>query len=210
MDAEVGNRDFPLWLIGDSNPPQWESRLLTPLDPRHPVRHNIWTPILDVIQDRVYRKSRLRVDTSTLYIRNAVVDPATKPTPAGRQWGASAQSALSGLGKLIQTHKPALLFCFGAFVFEFVRRAGGEGEQHNYGHWSAISLGDEFRRRIKVFDPARTNFIPLLHRVVSGGKFIESQEHFCGQKGANYFEVVGGTLAATLLQHRDQLPIWIA
>jgi hypothetical protein len=46
MKPLVGDPDFPIWLLGDSNPKGWQSVLETPLDPRHPARHNIWTPVL--------------------------------------------------------------------------------------------------------------------------------------------------------------------
>ncbi|MCJ7584454.1 MAG: hypothetical protein MUO30_06760 [Anaerolineales bacterium] len=209
MEREVGNRHFPLWLIGDSNPPQWQSFLKTPLDPRHPIRHNIWTALLDVIQDKVYRASRMRVDTSTIYIRNAVDDPTKKPAQTSNQWSKSAETEISGLESLIKTHKPIMLFCFGAFTYEFVRRAIGEQERRKYGYWGARRLGDEFRYRIGKFDPNKTNIIPLLHRSISGGKFIESHKYFCGEEGVNYFEFVGGKIADKMLQYSDQLHIWI-
>jgi hypothetical protein len=209
MELEVGNRDFPLWLIGDSNPAQWESSLLTPLDPRHPVRHNIWTSVLDVMQDRVYREARLRIDSSRLYIRNALADSNNKPAPSERQWGTSVQGAISDLQQLIKNDHPIMLFCFGAFAFEFVRRALGEAPPRKYGHWGARRLGEEFRARMAAFDLARTNAIPLLHRSIAGGKFIEAHEFFCGEKGANYFERAGTALAQVLLQNRKQLRIWI-
>jgi hypothetical protein len=209
MEREVGDRNFPLWLIGDSNPAQWQSSLKTPLDPRHPVRHNIWTALLDVIQDKVYRASRLRVDTSAIYIRNAVDDSAKKPTQTSNLWSESANSEISGLESLIRTYKPIMLFCFGAFTFEFVRRATGEQEKRKYNYWGAKMLGNEFRHRIENFDPNRTNIIPLLHRSISGGRFIESHEYFCGEKGINYFEIAGGKIADKMLQYTDQLHIWI-
>lgn len=74
MDRETGDPHFPIWLLGDSNPRNWENHLKTPLDPRHPARHNIWTPILDEIQDRLFRRLRMRLDTSKMYIRNAIED----------------------------------------------------------------------------------------------------------------------------------------
>jgi hypothetical protein len=209
MEREVGDRNYPLWLIGDSNPTRWQSSLKTPLDPRHPIRHNIWTALLDVIQDKVYRASRMRVDTSTIYIRNAVDDPTKKPTQSSPQWSILAEREISSLESLIKTYKPIMLFCFGAFTYEFVRRANGEHEQQKYGYWGAKRLGDEFRRRLGNFDPNKTNIIPLLHRSISGGKFIESHEYFCGEKSSNYYEVVGEKIAEKMLQHRDQLHIWI-
>jgi hypothetical protein len=57
MTKEVGSPDFPLRLLGDSNPKNWAGVHSTPLDPRHSVRHNIWTSSLDVVQDKVYRQA---------------------------------------------------------------------------------------------------------------------------------------------------------
>ncbi|MBK8048508.1 MAG: hypothetical protein IPK16_16155 [Anaerolineales bacterium] len=68
MNRDVGDKTCPIWLLGDSNPSNWQDVLVTPLDPRHPARHSIWTPVLDVMQDRVFRKQRLRIDTSSIYI----------------------------------------------------------------------------------------------------------------------------------------------
>ncbi len=102
-----------------------------------------------------------------------------------------------------------MLFCFGSFAFEFVRRTIGEQERQKYGYWGARKLGDEFRGRIGTLDPNKTNIIPLLHRSISGGKFLESHEYFCGEKGANYFEFAGGMIADKMLGYRQQLRIWI-
>src|SRR5206468_1595661 len=55
MRREVGEQSFPMWLIGDSNPDEWENDLETPFDPRHSARHNIWTAVIDVVQDRLFR-----------------------------------------------------------------------------------------------------------------------------------------------------------
>ena len=86
MMREVGSRDFDVSLLGDSNPRGWQNALKTPLDPRHPARHSIWTSVLEVIQDRVYRESRQRVDTVSIYIRNAVGDPDDKPDSRRIVW----------------------------------------------------------------------------------------------------------------------------
>ena len=209
MEREVGDCNFPLWLIGDSNPPQWQLSLKTPLDPRHPIRHNIWTSILDVIQDKVYRASKKRINTSSIFIRNAVDDSTKKPSQTSNQWSKSTEYEISALENLIKEYKPIMLFCFGAFSYEFVRRAMGAQEKRKYGYWGAKMLGDEFRIRIEEFNPKKTNIIPLLHRSISGGKFIESHEYFCGEKGVNYFEVVGDKIADRILQYSDQLQIWI-
>jgi len=206
---EVGNRDYPIWLLGDSNPKQWQDRLLTPLDPRHPIRHNIWTSILDVMQDRVFREYRARVDTSQPYIRNAVDNSAGKPKPTDVEWGKVANREVVHLRALIDSHKPRLLLCFGAFAFEFAKHALDQAPHHSYRYWGAKRLGEEFRQAIDRFGPDATNVIPLLHRSISGGKFVQSHEYFCDKKGTNYFEYVGCSIADKLIQHRGQLRIWI-
>ena len=139
MERETGERKFPLWLIGDSNPLQWQSYLQTPFDPRHPIRHNIWTPILDVIQDKVFRAERNRVDTSMIYIRNAVDNPAKKPNKTRKEWKQfETENEVKELQCLIQTNKPVLVLCFGAFAYEFTRRAVLEPDEHNFGYWGAL------------------------------------------------------------------------
>jgi hypothetical protein len=80
-----------------------------------------------------------------------------------------------------------MLLCFGTFAFEFARRALGEQDKCNYGYWGTRRLGGKFRRRLGKFSPDRTNGLPLLHRSISGDKFIKSHECFCSQPGANYF-----------------------
>jgi hypothetical protein len=105
MDREVGNPHFEFWLLGDSEPERWKNLLHGPLDPRHPIRHNIWTSVLDVIQDQVFRKAGLRFDTSQIYIRNAVRDVTDKPSSKAIKWpaltastaDASAGAAAEGL-----------------------------------------------------------------------------------------------------------------
>ena len=209
MTREVGNKGFPIWLLGDSNPEQWQNSLKTPLDPRHPIRHNIWTSVLDVIQDKVFRESRGRVDSSAVYIRNAVDDPTKKPHAASVEWGEITQREVEAFKRLARTHKPILVLCFGAFSFEFARRALEELPQRGFGHWGAKRLGEEFRHRVGQFNPNITNALPLLHRSIAGGKFIKSHDYFCGQKDANYFEHVGQNIAGILLRHRDSLLVWV-
>ena len=209
MQRETGDPNFPIWLIGDSNPAQWESALLTPFDPRHPVIHNIWTSVIDVIQDRVYREARLRVDTSSIYIRNAVDDPLKKPKSSELQWQGAVEEEVVSLGKLVKKFHPKMLFSFGAFAYEFTRRSMGDIEPKKYGGWGAKELGSEFNRQISHFDPTHTNNLPLLHRSISGGKYIQSHDYFTGEEGVNYFESVGNKLAKKLLQYKEQLHIWI-
>ncbi len=209
MIKEVGNRKFAIWLLGDSNPKQWQDVLKTPLDPRHPIRHNIWTPVLEIIQDKAFRECGNRMDTSMLYIRNAIENPDYKPAGSKLDWGTEVEQEVKAFRQQVHECCPPLLLCFGAFAFEFVRRALEEEPSRKYNFWGAAQLGQEFRKRVKRFDVTTINAIPLLHRSIAGGKFIQSHNYFCGQDGENYFEMVGNRLAAELIQHRHILPIWI-
>lgn len=209
MNREVGDRDFPIWLIGDSNPAQWQDKLKTPLDPRHPILHNIWTSVVDVVQDSVYRNCRRRIDTSSLYIRNAVDDPSKKPQTSSIDWYPNTNEEIDILHELLARHQPALIVSFGAFAFEFARRAQRREPIHSFSYWGARRLGEEFRINARHFDVTEVNLLPLLHRSISGGKFIESHEYFCAETGANYFEYVGLSIAEILIQHKDRLSVWI-
>ncbi len=210
MNREIGLPLFPLWLLGNSNPKNWAEVLVTPLDPRHPARHSIWTPVLDIIQDRVYRQARLRVDTRCLFVRNAIGDPVNKPKGNEPEWSKPVQAEIQSYTTLLFKSKPIFVFCFGAFAYEFARRAMGEVPIHTYHDWGAEQLGLDFCQRIAGFNPERTNIFPLLHASIARGKFIESHEYFCGhKKGANYFDFVGVQIADLMLSHRDHLKIWI-
>ena len=65
MKRELGKRTYPIWLI---------------INPKYPaVRHDIWRPVLDEIQDRVFREFQTRIETSNIYIRSAVNDGGIVP-----------------------------------------------------------------------------------------------------------------------------------
>lgn len=209
MERETGDPNFSIWLIGDSNPVQWEAALKTPFDPRHPIIHNIWTSVLDVLQDKVYREARLRVDTSGIYIRNAVDDSQKKPKSSDILWTGAVEEEIKNLENLVKNFHPILLVSFGAFAYEFTRRSIGAKEPINFGCWGAKKLGIEFSHQIADFKPNKTNVISLLHRSISGGKYIESHDYFTGTGGVNYFDFVGNMLAEKILQYKEQLPIWI-
>jgi hypothetical protein len=58
MVREDGKISFPIWLLGDSELELWRQLLDKPFDARHPIRHNIWTSILGVIQGYVFKRWR--------------------------------------------------------------------------------------------------------------------------------------------------------
>jgi hypothetical protein len=210
MKREAGEPSFPIWLLGDSEPRNWNMVLDTPLDPRHPARHNIWTPVLDVMQDRFFRERQARMNTKPLFIRNAIGDPQFKPAGNVLQWPMPVEDEIQHLHRLLEKHHPKLILSFGAFAFEFGRRALNEAEPHPYSYWSARQLGNEFRRRCQQVDVEQTNLLPLLHATIARGRFIQSHEQFCGdQPGTNYFKQVGNALADVIISRHDQLSIWI-
>jgi hypothetical protein len=74
MKEYSGNPEFPIWLLGDSPPINWADILEVPFDPRHPIRHNIWTSVLDVIQSEIYKTRKCRLNSEDIYIRNAILN----------------------------------------------------------------------------------------------------------------------------------------
>jgi hypothetical protein len=209
MQKEVGDRNSEVWLLGDSNPKNWQNVLKTPFDPRHPARHNIWTPVLEVIQDIMFKENRNRVDTSKIYIRNAIEAPAEKPRPNSVGWGTTAEGELQEFQELVQGHQPKIIFSFGAFSFEFARRALGEEPRRSHTYWGARRLGNEFRQRVDQFDLNVTNLFPLLHVSIARGRYIQSHNYFSAQEDGNYFEFVGNRIASKLMEHGKKLDIWI-
>lgn len=209
MKKEAGDRNSEIWLLGDSNPKNWQAVLEAPFDPRHPARHSIWTPVLEAIQDRVFREYRDRVDTSSIYVRNAIEDPADKPRSNSVEWGTIAERELQGFREVVRENRPPMLISFGAFSFEFTRRALREEPKRSYCYWGARRLGHEFRQRVDQFDLAATNLFPLLHVSIARGRFVQSHDYFCNEEGANYFEFAGNLIARKLIEHRDKLRVWI-
>ena len=209
MKRETGSIHSEIWLLGDSNPRNWQDFLEAPFDPRHPARHSIWTPVLDVIQDHVFRESRRGLDTSSIYIRNAVEDPTGKPAPQSVKWEGMSEAEARSFREILAKHRPKVLFSFGAFSFEFARRSLDQKPGRRYSYWGARRLGQEFRQRIAEFDLGTINLLPLLHVSIARGRFVQAHEYFCEQDGANYFEYVGKQIAEKLIEHQGELRIWI-
>jgi len=194
MDREIGDKNFGIWLLGDSEPVKWKDKLNFPLDDRHPIIHNIWTSILDKIQDQLFKYNRSRMDTHRLFIRNAVDDPNLKPNPNVKDWNeiTGLIENINEYKKLIYQYRPKLILSFGAFSYEFGRRCLHEDPPYEYNHWGAKNLGVEYRNKLNIDDNVK--LLPLLHRSIAGGKFIESHEYFCASTDSNYFEYVSNAL----------------
>ena len=201
----VGDPEFPIWLIGDSPPEAWADKLDTPLDPRHPARHSIWTSVADTMQDRLYRLKRLRLDTSRLYIRNASDKPLKEPIP--REQIDSMREMLKGL---LDIYRPALILTFGVNAFMITQLACGEDVSFKAA--TAELLGIQFRTRIERWDDDRINIVPLLHASIARRMFLQAHKYFVGDTEntpPNYFDYVGEKLAILLLEKLRDKPIWI-
>lgn len=210
MKKDIGDKNFPIWLIGDSNPKNWQGVLSAPLDPRHPARHNIWTSVVDVIQEELFRIGKIRFETRTLYIRNAVEDPKDRPSVNIIQWPSKVEQEIVALQNDLVEFHPKLVFSFGRFAFEFSRRAFEETPHRKSGFWNTESLGDEYRQRLNAFTPNTLNLIPLLHTSISRGRFISSHQQFCRHgDDANYFDYIGIQIAHKIYEYERQLDIWI-
>ena len=190
---ESGERTNPIWLL---------------FDPRHPIRHDIWTPILDEVQDKVYRQIHRRVDTSKILIRNAINNSLLVPNTLN-WWADEVVAEIELFREIALEHKPKILISFGAFAYEFVRRVYKTRPKKGPKHWGTSILGDEFRSSIENFDINTTNRIPLLRRVIASGNYIEAHNYFCHNQGENYFNYVGIKIAEKIIENKNDLQIWI-
>lgn len=217
MRPSVGPESSPIWLIGDSPPKGCHDKLAHPLDGRHPARHNIWTPILDVIQGTVFHAG-LRLDDSALYVRNAV-DRVDVIDEKRVDWKSDRlMRCVDDLAGRIGAAKarPLLILSFGAFACEMVCRArrastGFKHTDRSVGAWSTKALGQTFREAVCRFNAKDVNHLPLLHASIARRHFLTAHRHFCdGNAGGhpNYFEYVGKMLAELLVQHMRNASIW--
>ena len=207
MNTESGSKDYPIWLIGDSNPAKWEQELDDPLDSRHPARHNIWTPILERIQSRLFKSTRKRLQIDDLYVRNAIQDSSRKPRSNKKEWPMSLEEDARELIREINTHQPKLVLSFGAFAFEFLRRGFDDAPYRAFGYWSAMRLGEEFERRMKASVQQSVQPIPLLHVSIARGRFLSVHKNFTTMDNGNYFDYVGERIADFLQVNDTDFPI---
>ncbi len=197
MKDSTGDPKFPIWLIGDSPPEKWVDKLDTPLDPRHPARHSIWTSVADSMQDKLYHQEGRRLDTSKLYIRNAKNQPLEQ-----------THQSQAILKECLDKYKPSIVLTFGVYAFAISLLASGEMPSV-FSNTTRL-LGEQFRSRIENFSDNKVNVIPLLH-VSIALKFLESHRDFVDKHGAtppNYFNCVGTKLANLLLAKLSNKPIW--
>lgn len=194
MKRELGKRTYPIWLI---------------VNPKYPaVRHDIWRPVLDEIQDRVFREFQTRIETSDIYIRSAVNDGGIVPNTLN-WWGREVAKEIEFYREIVQEHKPKMIISFGAFPYEFTRRVFEVKPEKGPKAWSSSIIQDEFEKAIENFDINQINRIPLLRRVIATEKFLETRNFLSRTDRENYFQYVGSKIAEKIIENKDELDIWI-
>lgn len=194
MKRELGERTYPIWLL---------------INPKYPaVRHDIWRPILDEIQDRIFRELYTRIDASNIYIRSAVNDGGIVPNTLN-WWGKEVAKEIEYYREIVNEHKPKMLISFGAFPFEFARRVFEVKPEKGPKAWSSSILKDEFENAMENFDINQTNRIPLLRRVIPTDKFIENHNFLSRTDRETYFQHVGSKIAEKIIENKEHLDIWI-
>lgn len=192
-NVESGDKTYPIWLL---------------VNPKYPaVRHDVWTPILDEIQDKVYRKLHTRIETTNIFVKNAVNDIGIVPNTLN-WWAAEVAKEIEVFRESVLEFQPKILITFGAFPFEFARRVFEVKPQKGPKYWSTSNLKDEFEQSIENFDINKTNRIPLLRRVITNGKNVENS-YPSSKDSENYFHDVGLKIAEKIIENKDNLKIWI-
>lgn len=194
MKSESGIRTYPIWLL---------------VNPKYPaVRYDIWRPVLDEIQDRVFRELQTRIDTTNIYMKSAVDDIGIVPNTLN-WWAKDVAKEIELFREIVHEHKPKMLFTFGAFPFEFARRVFEVKPEKGPKAWSTIILRNEFEKSMENFDISKTNVIPLLRRVVATDKLIETRNYLSLTDRETYFQHVGSEIADIIIKNRDNMDIWI-
>jgi len=194
LARESGERSDPIWLL---------------VNPKHPaVRYYIWTPVLAVIQDKVFRDIHKRIDTDNIFIRNVVRESGLVANTLN-WWGAEVEAEIESFRELVLEHKPKMIVTFGAFPYEFMRRVYELQPLKGPKYWSTARLKEEFEQSMVNFDMNKTNRVPLLRRVVESGKFIEGHNYFCEELVENYFYYVGTKIAEKIIENKDDFNNWV-
>lgn len=210
MNNEFGNKTFPIWLLSEIELSFWEQKLDGPFDYRLPMRHVICTSVFNKIQETVYRTGKMRVETERFYIRNTLPPHLDKPNINDVIWEEKILKELDKLKKDIATYQPRIILAFGAFTYESLRRIHHQQPHRSYGSWTPQDMGDAFRENIQNFDINKPNFFPFLDRTISGWKFLDSHDDFVKQQGGDYFSYVGEQLGKKMIEHQEELKIWIS
>ncbi|KLU66608.1 hypothetical protein DEAC_c12740 [Desulfosporosinus acididurans] len=194
IETESGDRSSHFWLL---------------VNPKYPaVRNDIWVPVLEVIQDQVYRKLKKRIETRNIYIKSMVSDIGLVSN-ASHLWSTSeiADDIISFKESILE-YRPKLLVTFGTLTYELVNRICESGSERETKYWNSANLEYEFEKSIANFDINSTNRIPLPRRVMTRGKLMEDYDS-SWEVCENYFKDVGTKIAERIIEHEHELNIWI-
>ncbi|MDR3665976.1 MAG: hypothetical protein P4L35_03925 [Ignavibacteriaceae bacterium] len=189
-----GVMSSPIWLLAN---PKYSA-----------ARRHIWTPILEEIQDKVYRKFQARIDSEKIYIKNVASDIGIVSN--SRNCGVKERTKeILMFRKIVCECQPKIIITFGNITYEYVRRVFELRSEDGPQYWSSTNLGDEFERSIADFDINRINVIPIHCRVMKSGKLFEDPNYYCGSEMENYFHDIGSKIADRIIENKDSLKIWI-
>lgn len=193
IKTETGDKSSPIWLL---------------VNPKYPsVRPDIWIPILEVIQDKVYRKLHKIVDIENIFIKYIVSDIGIVSSNS-KWWSNVISKDILDFKESILEYQPKILITFGTTTYELVKRICEVTSPKEPMYWNTTNLRFEFERSIENFDISKTNRIPLPSRVMTRGKFIEDCS-FNFEDFESYFSDVGTKIADRLIENKDYLKIWI-
>lgn len=203
MNRECGNLNSKIWLIADSEPSRFRNELQDPLDLKHPTVHNIFTPILEQIQDELFNIGN-RINRNKLYIRNALIN--------NEDWKSREilDREIDRFKNLVEDNSPIIILSFGGRAFEFVRRA--LGEEKRLKSWNTKEMGYEFAKRCGEFNVNEINSVPLLHSCIARGKFLKAHSNYCvaiREKfelvEENYFIAAGKIISKIIIENKRYL-----
>jgi len=194
IPKESGDKSHPIWLLVNPN-------YLT-------LFQVIWAPILDEIQDKIYRSLHTRIETENIYIKSTVSDIGIVPRTSNCRTAEATQEIIM-LKKSVLEHRPKLLITFGAIAYELVKRVFEVKSQEGSKYWSSTNLSDEFERSIADFNIDQTNRIPipLPRQIMKISGFIEDRNYSSWEENETYFRNVGTKIADRIIENKDSFKI---
>ena len=189
QEVEFGDKSSPIWLL---------------INPKYLADYRtIWTPILEVIQDKVYRQLRRRINSQSIFVKYAASDIGIIPN----SWRASViADEITLLKESILKYRPTILITFGAVAYELARRIVETKMETGPNYWNTVNLENEFEQAIAKFNINRTNQIPLPRRFK---KPYEDDDLFSWDEDENYVREIGTKIADKVIENKDNLKIWI-
>lgn len=199
-----GDPASPIWLLGDSAPPVTEG-VRYALDPRHPTRHNIWTSVLDVIQERLFSASSQqprRLSRQALYISNAVDTSGCKASDE------RVSACLENFRRRFSAHMPRTVLTFGSYAYQFAVAATEKPPLRPKALQKTLKLEDMRKAFDERVHDDQSVVVPLLHQIVAM-QFAKCHEAYQAEGFDSYYEYCGVHLATRLLRVHVRDRVWV-